>query len=111
MSDYLLPPVPSAPPSSVRVSSKYSSSLAVKWEMVPCLHRNGAIIAYSVRHTGNGSTQTVPIKGDVMEATITGLIPFTEYAIEVAAVTSVGTGVYSIPVFVAVHLSENVVLL
>ena len=111
LSDCLLPPVPSAPPSSVRVSSKYSSSLAVKWEMVPCLHRNGAIIAYSVRHTGNGSTQTMSIKGDVMEATITGLIPFTEYAIEVAAVTSVGTGVYSIPVFVAVHLSENVVLL
>ena len=36
--------------------------------------------------------------GSVTEATISGLTPFTIYSIEVAAVNSIGTGVYSNPI-------------
>ena len=63
--------------------------------MVPCIHRNGDITGYSVRHSGGGSTQTLNVSGGgLMVATITGLTPSTEYTIEVAAVNSAGTGVY-----------------
>ena len=45
---------------------------------------------------GSGSTQTVSVSGGgVTEATIPSLMPTTTYSIQVAAVNSVGTGVYS----------------
>ena len=48
---------------------------------------------------GSGITQNVSVSGgSVTEATISGLTPFTTYSIEVAAVNSAGTGVYSSPV-------------
>ena len=37
-------------------------------------------------------------EGGAVEAVITGLFPSTEYSIEVAAVNSAGTGVYSDPI-------------
>ena len=39
--------------------------------------------------------------GNVTEATISGLTPSTTYSIEVAAVNSAGTGVYSSPPVIA----------
>ena len=72
-----------------------SSSITVQWGMVPCIHRNGEIIGYSVRYTSGASAQTVTITE--MEATIQGLMSSTTYSIEVAAVTRPGTGIYSQP--------------
>ena len=86
------PPVPSAAPTSVSVSEVTSSSITVQWEAVNCIHRNGDITGYSVRYgvqtvnvSGGGATQTI----------ISGLTASTEYSIQVAAVNSAGTGVYS----------------
>ena len=83
---------PSAAPTPVSVSEVTSSSITVQWGAVDCIHRNGYITGYSVRYgiqtksvSGGGSTQTI----------IFGLTPSTEYSIEVAAVNSAGTGVYS----------------
>ena len=39
--------------------------------------------------------------GSVTETTISGLTPSTTYSIEVAAVNSIGTGVYSSPSVIA----------
>ena len=45
---------------------------------------------------GSGSTQTVSVSGgSVTEATISSLMSFTTYSIQVAAVNSAGIGVYS----------------
>ena len=45
---------------------------------------------------GNGSTQTKIISGgSVTEVTISSLILFTTYSIQVAAVNNIGIGVYS----------------
>ena len=93
------PPAPSAAPTSVSVSET-SSSITVQWEAVDCIHRNGDITGYSVRYgvQGSGSTQTVSVSGGgATMTTISGLESSTTYSIEVAAVNSAGTGVYSTP--------------
>ena len=92
------PPALSVPPTSVRTSAVTSSSITVQWGAVDCIHRNGDITGYSVRYgvQGSGSTQTESVSGGTAtEATISGLVAGTNYSIEVAAVNSAGTGVYS----------------
>ena len=87
----------------VNVSSVDSSSVNINWGEVPCQHRNGEITGYVVVYRkvlGGERRQTQ--EGMVMEngqtATIDNLDPLTEYNIMVAAVNSVGTGVFSEPV-------------
>ena len=91
-------PVPSAPPTFVSVSSVTSSSITVQWRAVDCIHRNGDITGHIVQYgiQGSGSTvrKNVP-GGAATEATLTGLKSATAYYVEVAAVNSVGIGVYS----------------
>ena len=91
-------PAPSAPPTSVSVSEVTSSSITVQWGAVDCIHHNGDITGYSVRYgvQGSGSTQTVSVSGGgATQTTISGLMPSITYSIEVAAVNSAGTGMYS----------------
>ena len=93
----IFPPAPSAAPSDVSASSTFSS-ITVQWGAVDCIHRNGDITGYSVRYgiQGSGSTQTESVSGgEVTMTTISGLESSTTYSIEVAAVNSAGTGVYS----------------
>ena len=91
-------PVPSGPPTFVSVSSVTSSSITVQWRAVDCIHRNGDITGHIVQYgiQGSGSTvrKNVP-GGAATEATLTGLKSATAYYVEVAAVNSVGIGVYS----------------
>ena len=85
---------PSAPPSSLAIAVVSSSTISVQWGSVPCIHQNGDITGYSVM--GSGNTQTMPVSGaGTTQTTISGFIPSTTYSIEVAAVNSAGTGVYS----------------
>ena len=93
------PTGPSAPPTSVSASSS-STSITVQWGAVDCIHSNGDIIGYSVRYgvQGNGSTQTESVSGGgATMGLISGLEPMTSYSVEVAAVNSAGSGVYSDP--------------
>ena len=56
---------------------------------------------------GNMTTQTVSVSGgETNEVMLSGLLSSTNYSIEVAAVNSAGTGVYSSPV-VALTNSES----
>ena len=92
---------PSAVPTSVCVSEVTSSSVSVQWGAVDCIHRNGNITGYSVRYGVQGSgdgDMTVEMssgnsRGGMYQ--IFGLSTATAYTIEVAAVNSAGTGVYS----------------
>ena len=102
MCPQFLSPAPSATPGSVKVSEVTTSSIAVQWGTIHCIHRNGDIKSYSLqifvqgddipRQTENASTT---------EQLITGLDPSTTYAIQVAAVNGAGTGVYSDQISVA----------
>ena len=89
--------VPSAAPLSVRVSSRNFSTATIQWEPVEC---NGDIIGYSVKYNETGSSIDRSHRvtgGDSTEAALTGLTLSTTYTVQVAAVNSVGTGVYSDP--------------
>ena len=68
-----------------------------------CIDQNGDITGYSVRYAVEGSVSALNVSasgGDGTEATISGLDAATSYSIEVAAVNSAGTGVYSSPLYV-----------
>ena len=91
---------PTAPPMSVTTPSSSSSTITVQWGEVPCIHQNGVITGYSVQYgvMGSGNTMTMPVDGAATtEATIDNLVSSTTYSIQVAAVNSEGTGVYSDP--------------
>ena len=107
----LLHTAPSAAPAFVRVSTVTSYSITVQWGTVDCIHRNGDITGYSVRYgvVGSGSTQTMSVAGgSVTEATITNLMLSTNYSIQVAAVNSAGTGVFSDPPTTAETISISI---
>ena len=89
---------PSAAPTSVSVSEVTSSSVTVQWGTVDCIHHNGDITGYSVRYMvqGNDSTRQT-VESIETEFTITGLEHSTSYTIQIAAVNSAGSGVYSEP--------------
>ena len=78
-----------------------SSDITVQWGVVNCTDRNGDITGYSVRYgvqgTAEGDRTVRMATGDSSGGmyTISGLSTATEYTVEVAAVNSAGTGVYS----------------
>ena len=95
-------PAPSAAPTSVSVSEVTSSSITVQWGAVNGIHRNGDITGYTVRYgvQGNGSIETASVSGGgTTQTIITGLAESTGYSIEMAAVNSAGTGIYSDPIY------------
>jgi hypothetical protein len=81
------------------VSSVSAISITICWKELPCLDQNGHITGYSVRYgevgTNISATINVPDGGGINQTSISGLIPSTEYWIQVAAVNSAGTGDYS----------------
>ena len=95
------PTVPSAPPNSVSVSDVTASTITIQWGRVNCSHHNGHLTGYSVRYGVQGypHAQTVNVSRR-SATTILNLTFLTTYEIEVAAMNSVGTGVFS-PVITA----------
>ena len=81
---------PSVPPSNVTVTGVTSTTITVQWGNVPCIHQNGDITGYSVRY----GSEAVNVTGDSSGGTYTipGLLPSTNYPIQVAAMNSAGIG-------------------
>ena len=79
--------------------------ISVQWDgLDPCRHVNGRIVSYRVQYTevASGVVQTKDEAGewDVDNAvtSLTGLTPFTDYSIQLAAVNEEDeVGVYSDP--------------
>ena len=92
---------PSAPPTDVVVTVESSTSIAVQWGPVECRHQNGEIAGYLVRYGEEGSSEEARSVQMVSEdssggiTTVSGLNRQTIYTVQVAAVTSCGTGEYS----------------
>ena len=73
-------------------------TITVQWGPVSCIHQNRVITGYSVRYgeVANSERDTFNITvASTTETTISSLMSSTNYSIEVAAVNSAGTGVYS----------------
>ena len=90
-----------------------STTITIQWGAVPCMDQNSEITGYKVRYGPVGSSQraTDAVSGSASTGgtyTPTGLIPFTNYSIEVAAVNSNGDiGPYTLPgVHSTVHIQS-----
>ena len=87
-----------------------SSSIIVQWGPVDCINQNGDITGYSVQYGILDFECTVTLSvlgGATTEATISGLTKSVTYSIAVAAVNSVGIGVYSNPIMVEMDGKNN----
>ena len=83
---------------SVTTSTSSFSTITVQWGEVPCIDQNGDITGYSVQYgvMGSGDTMAMSVgRANTTETTIGDLMSSTTYSIQVAAVNSEGTGVYS----------------
>ena len=94
-----------AAPDNVRAAVVGSTRITVQWiGLDPCRHANGRIVLYRVRYTevtsGVVNSENVTGGYNVMDAvtSLTGLTPFTDYSIQLAAMNEEGeVGVYSDP--------------
>ena len=89
----------------VQATAENSTSITVEWDHIArCRNINGLIVRYAVRYQslsgGREETAMVPGVWNMGgEATLTGLTPFTNYSIEVAAVNNQSdVGEFSEPV-------------
>ena len=90
------------------------SEISVQWSTVgsPCRAKNGNITSYRIQYKiqPNGMVQTVQSEGRLRKITLTGLTPFTNYSIEVAAVNEEGdVGVYSEPQYAVTYEDSKLV--
>lgn len=91
--------VPSAPPKDIKAWKTSSTSLIATWEVVPERYRHGNVLKYVVRwRSAHGKIESQKTHGRSLS--LTGLRKFTEYSVNVSAVTRVGAGPASIPVTV-----------
>ena len=77
------------------------TEIEVQWKPLDCILQNGRIIFYLVRY---GSNNTITVIGE--QTTISNLMSFTTYSIEVAAVNSAGTGEFSPAIMAVTKPSE-----
>ena len=90
---------PTGAPEGLTSTSVENRSLSVVWGTVPCPHQRGPITGYRLRY--NNGTSIVNTTGEgSRQHVLTGLTPFTNYSVQVAAVNEGGTGPYSTPLTV-----------
>ena len=98
--------VPSAPPTSVKVTKVTGNTITVKWKPVECSHQNGEITGYLVQYRVEPSGKELVVNTSEKLITLPNLMPFTTYSIEVAAVNSAGIGNFSSAVTNVTQQSE-----
>ena len=95
---FSLLPVPSKPPTNVKVVSSTLSSIKVSWGPIPKDGRNGNILGYVVfyREDTSGSWSERDVSGmDVYAKELTGLTSGNLYSVRVAGYTKIGRGTRS----------------
>ena len=85
---------PTSAPEGLTSTSVESRSLTVQWGTVPCPDQRGPITGYRIRYSNGTSIVNTTGEGS-RQHVLTGLIPFTSYSVQVAAVNAGGTGPYS----------------
>ena len=113
MSCYALT-VPSSAPINIMVMSAHPGSLYVAWGLPPEIHQNGPITGYVIRYSRVGSNVIIDeiVTSRLIHIyTITELLPFVNYSVEIAAINVNGTGPYSDPVIgLSGHEGKQIIL-
>ena len=92
---------PTVAPGGLNITSVDRRSLSVVWGTVPCSHQRGPITGYRLRYSASIGASIVNTTGEGnRQHVLTGLTPFTNYSVQVAAVNDGGTGPYSTPLTV-----------
>jgi len=93
--------VPTGAPQSLEVTFIQPTKVSLSWREVPCVQQNGPITGYVVWYYATcgldrdvQQNMSVVTTGSITD----GLTPNTEYAFQVAAVNTNGTGLFSEPV-------------
>ena len=81
-------------PEGLTSTSVESRSLTVQWGTVPCPDQRGPITGYRLRYSNGTSIVDTTGEGS-RQHVLTGLTPFTNYSVQVAAINAGGTGPYS----------------
>ncbi|XP_068206941.1 protein sax-3-like [Palaemon carinicauda] len=89
--------VPLIAPSKVSVESHEDGSTLITWDTLSLLEARGEIIGYQVALSYNGTQTTETVVNPWLEAR--GLVPGRLYTVKVAALTKVGPGPFSAPVY------------
>ena len=99
-----------APPAVGEITAQSPTSILVQWDPISrCQDINGNIIGYSISYLAlpDGPTETELVPGTWNvggQVTLSGLSPFTEYSIQIAAVNNQSeVGVYSDPITRQTH--------
>lgn len=103
---YVLSPAPTGAPEELTSTLAESRSLTLMWGTVFCLGQNGPITGYSLRYS-NGTAITDTTGEGSRQYVVTGLIPYTTYFIQVAAINTAGTGTYSDPPLIVETLQDS----
>ena len=85
---------PTSAPKGLKNLLKEKTSLTVQWGTVPCPNQRGPITGYRL-HYSNGTSIVNTTGEGSRQHVLTGLTPFTNYSVQVAAVNAGGTGPYS----------------
>ena len=83
---------------NVRGKAKSSTSISLQWEGLMACNSTSPIVMYTVRYApeSSGMTYTTVIETRRKDILLTGLVPYTNYSIEVAAMNEEGKiGPYS----------------
>ena len=92
-------PAPNGAPQNFTNTLAESKSIGIVWETVPCPHQRGPITGYRLRYS-NGTSIVNTSGEESRHHVLTGLTPYTNYSVQVAAVNDGGTGPYSNPLTV-----------
>lgn len=89
---------PSAPPEDISVDEIYPESVYLSWRPPLSVYHNGEIIGYNVTLSAVNSGVVSNTLSATNSTAVTSLNPYVTYIVIVAAVTSAGSGPYSIAV-------------
>ena len=87
--------VPSSSPQNVTVASVDPASLMVTWQPPPLIDQNGPLTGYAITYQRNGYLDVMNVSVTGTHFTISGLNPFVNYSVSVAAINTDGIGVFS----------------
>lgn len=96
---------PSGPPLNVRATSSSPTSIMLSWDLPEEVDRRGVIVSYNVHYLALDEEGSTIDKGMIsttmnMGFSLTGLMEFTNYSIQISARTQIGAGPLSDPRFV-----------
>ena len=107
---YFLHIVPREPPQNVEARSESSTSISIQWESPPQEFLFGILRGYIIRFVPGemgivNLTKLIP--SNMNSFILENLLEFTNYSIEVTAVTGAGKGPYSPPVYVVTNQGKK----